>query len=228
MKNYFVLFCSSLALLSCSDPTGNKTAGLNADTIAVNAGFPFGPELLTKLKYPSTYEGDLENYGQLKGDNMQELDSLLPQLNAINISQVIASPKVDRIEWIPVGFIMENCYTLDTLRQRSADSCRYRLPNVEGYECYYSFTRDYTNKGFGSYGNLLLLDPETKAGKLLNIYFEGANEGENSSRYFYMEGNTIRLFESFCADDGIFIDERFHINITKNGITVSVVHPYAD
>jgi len=45
--------------------------------------------------------------------------------------------------------------------QISTDSCRYRLTNMGIYECYYSNSR---------YGNLLLLDPKTNKGKLLNIY----------------------------------------------------------
>ena len=108
-----------------------------------------------------------------------------------------------------IGDIFKKANNVDTVMQISIDNCRYRLPNIGIYECYYSFQR---------YGNLILLDPKTKEGKLLNIYADDlGGDSHTKLRSFYIDKNEIRIFEGTCYDDGCNLDEKFKIIINSDG-----------
>ena len=177
--------------------------------IKINANFPFGCADLTKFKYPKHWEGDLGNYGHLKKTNKQEFEDIRKCFNAINSTKTIKYPSLQKLELMEIGDIFKNANNLDTLMQISIDSCMYRLPNIGIYECYYSYQR---------YGNLILLNPKTNEGKLLNIYADDLG-GDSSTmlRYFYIDKNEIHIFEGACYDDGCFLDEKYKININSDG-----------
>ena len=83
------------------------------------------------------------------------------------------------------------------------------MPNIGIYECYYSYER---------YGNLLLLDPKTKNGKLLNIYADDiGGDSHTILRYFFIDKNVINIYEGSCYDDGCNLDEKFKIIINQDG-----------
>lgn len=221
MKNLLLILITSLTIWSCFNFTSNNT-NLAATTskdylteqndtsiIQINGSFPFGCAELTKFKYPKRWEGDLENYGQLKKNNAQEFEKIGACFDAINMSKIIKSPHTQSIELIEIGDNFKNAFNLDTLMQISIDSCRYRLPNMGIYECYYSYSR---------YGNLLLLDPKTNEGKLLNIYANDlGGDSHTILRYFYIDKNTINIYEAYCYDDGCSIYETFKIVVKKDG-----------
>jgi len=177
--------------------------------IQINSNFPFGCADLAKFKYPKCWEGDLKNYGHLKKPKGQELEDIVKCFNAINSAKTIKSLKPKKIELFEIGDFFKNANNLDTLMQISIDSCMYRLPNIGIYECYYSYQR---------YGNLILLNPKTNEGKLLNIYADDLG-GDSSTmlRYFYIDKNEIHIFEGACYDDGCFLDEKYKININSDG-----------
>ena len=108
-----------------------------------------------------------------------------------------------------INDIFKNTNNLDTVMQISIDNCRYRLPNIGIYECYYSYQR---------YGNLILLDPKTNEGKLLNIYANDlGGDSHTTLRYFYIDKNEIHIFEGICYDDGCSLDEKIKIIINQDG-----------
>lgn len=80
----------------------------------------------------------------------------------LHLNKILGSPHVKALELIKIRENFKNSVK-DTLLQKSVDSCRYRLPNIGIYHCYYSYVEDQT--GYGKYGNLLLLDPVTKKRK---------------------------------------------------------------
>ncbi|MCC7301141.1 MAG: hypothetical protein IT233_00720 [Bacteroidia bacterium] len=219
MKYTLIISIFCLTILSCSDSTNSSKEDvveeIDLNAIQINATLPFGCINLTKLKYPMEWTSDLKNYGQLK--NPEELDSIGKCFYKINSSKVINSPVVKKSELLLIGDFLEQSHFLDTILQNSIDSCRFRLPNIGIYECYYSFQRDVKISSFGSYGNLLLLDPKTKTGKLLNIYFEGSGDSNVMSRYFFIDKDTIIIYEGRCYDDGCDLDEKYKINIAHDG-----------
>jgi hypothetical protein len=222
MKNIILIVIFCLTNWSCSnqstdnsiptDTSKEKTQLIaQADTvkIQINSNYPFGCADLTKLKYPKLWEGDLENYGHLKKPNGHEFENIQQCFNTIHSAKTIKSPRLQKLELIDIGDIFKDANNLDTLMQVSIDNCRYRLPNMGIYECYYSYQR---------YGNLILLNPETNEGKLLNIYADDlGGEAQTTMRYFYIEKNEIRIFEGTCYDDGCSLDEKNKIIINADG-----------
>lgn len=177
--------------------------------IQINANYPFGCTDLAEFKYPMRWEGDLENYGHLKKTNRLEFEIIGKCFDAINLSKTIKLPSPQSLELLEIGDNFKRAYNLDTLLQKSIDSCRYRLPNIGIYECYYSYTR---------YGNLLLLDPKTNKGKLLNIYADDlAGDSHTVLRYFLIDKNVINIYEAYYYDDGCSLDATFKIVVNSNG-----------
>lgn len=222
MKNLLliIIFCSTI--WSCSNQTPDNSISidtlekndiliLQTDTakIQINANFPFGCADLIKFKYPKRWEGDLENYGHLKKPKGQEFEDIGQFFNTINSAKTIKSPRLRKLELLEIGDIFKNTNNLDTVMQISIDNCRYRLPNIGIYECYYSYQR---------YGNLILLDPKTNEGKLLNIYANDlGGDSHTTLRYFYIDKNEIHIFEGICYDDGCSLDEKIKIIINQDG-----------
>jgi len=221
MKNLLLIFVFFTIILSCSYKTDNSNSSgqnvtkeslitqTNTSEIKINTTLPFGCLNLTKYKYPKHWDGDLENYGQLKQPKGQEFEDIGKCFDAINSAKTIKSPRPQRLELLEIGGIFKNANNLDTLMQISIDSCRYRLPNIGNYECYYSYQL---------YGNLILLDPETNEGKLLNIYADDlGGDSHTILRYFYIDKNEISIYEAAYYDDGCGLDEKHKIIINSDG-----------
>lgn len=230
MKKLLVLLICGFTICSCSNPSAgnsnfidttstkdNLISQTDTPKIQINSSFPFGCADLTKYKYPKRWEGDLENYGQLKQPKGKEFDDIGQCFELINSSKTIGSPTLKHLELLKIGDNFKNTLYLDTLLQKSTDSCRYRLPNIGIYECYYSYQQDTKPNSFGMYGNLLLLDPTNKQGKLVNVYFQGSGEQHLFYRYFFINNNVISIYEGYCYDDGCSLDEKFKITISQNG-----------
>jgi len=222
MNKPLLIFLSCSTIWSCSNWTadnsnsvdtsatkGNLVSQSVTNKIKINANFPFGCADLTKFKYPKHWEGDLENYGQLKKPSGKEFYEIGQCFAAINLAKTIQSPKFQSLEVLKIGDSYTGAYNIDTLVQKSIDSCKYRLPNIAIYECYYSYER---------YGNLLLLDPKTKNGKVLNIYADDiAGDSHTILRYFLIDKNVITIYEGSCYDDGCNLEEKFKIIINQDG-----------
>ncbi len=187
----------------------NLVSQTDTSKIQINTNFPFGCADLTKYKYPKHWNRDLENYGHLKKPKGQEFENIGKCFNNINSAKTIKSPKPQKVELLEIGDIFKNAYNLDTSMQISIDSCRYRLPNIGIYECYYSYQR---------YGNLILLDPETNEGKLLNIYADDlGGDSHTILRYFYIDKDEITIYEATYYDDGCSLDKKYKIIINSDG-----------
>lgn len=222
MKNLLliIIFCSTI--WSCSNRAKDNSNSTDSSStkdnlidqtdstkIQINTNLPFGCVELKKLKYPKHWDGDLENYGHLKMPQGKQFEGIRQCFAAINLARTIKSPKFQSLEVLKIGADYKGADNIDTLLQRSIDSCKYRLPNIGIYECYYSYQR---------YGNLLLLDPKTKNGKLLNIYADDiGGDSHTILRYFYIDENEITIYEGPCYDDGCNLDEKFKIIINPNG-----------
>jgi hypothetical protein len=187
----------------------NLISQTDTNRIQINANFPFGCNDLTKFIYPKYWEGDIENYGHLKEPNNQDFDNIEQCFNEINLAKTIAPPRPESFDLIEIGDNFKNANNLDTSMQKSIDSCRYRLPNIGIYECYYSYAH---------YGNLLLLDTNTNRGKLLNIYANDlGDDAQTNLRYFYIEKNVINIYEAYYYDDGCSLHEAFKIVVKTDG-----------
>lgn len=222
MKNLLLILLSCLTIWSCSNRTADNSNSVDTSTtkdnlisqtdtsrIQINANFPFGCADLTKFKYPKHWEGDLENYGHRKKTNGQEFENIEKCFDAINLAKTIKSPRPQSMELLEIGDNFKTANNLDTLMQRSTDSCRYRLPNIGTYECYYSYAH---------YGNLMLLDPKTNKGKLLNIYANDlGGDSHTILRYFFIDKNGINIYEAYYYDDGCSLDETFKIVVNTDG-----------
>lgn len=229
MKNIFLLAISILVIWSCSNSNKKdpNTVGksiviipldqqIDTSTILINASFPFGNEALSMINLPKHWPADLENYGQLKKPEGKEFEKNGAYYQAINAVNTIKSPFVENIENIDLGPKNATDYYLDTLSNKSIDSCKYRLPNFGKYESYY-YVEPAKRNANDVYGNLLLLDPKTQNGKVLNIYFEYGGDQSINMRYFFIQQNTINIYEGSCYDDGCGLAETFRISIDNEG-----------
>ena len=229
MKKYvLILFCCS-TIWSCSKRKVDTSNSLNTpetiDNLAtqndhgeiqINANYPFGCADLIKYKYPKHWDGDLENYGQLKqpkGLEFENIGQCFGEINRIVTNKL--KPEILELKHLKIGQDFLNTVYYDTITQHKIDSLKYRLPDIGAYQCYYFYEQ---SKGiFGQYGNLLLLDPKTKTGRTLNIYYEVGGDQHVNFRYFFLNESTIRIYEGSCYDDGCSLTERFNVMIKSDG-----------
>jgi hypothetical protein len=216
-----VLMVVLVGQVACSPPNGNQTQHISSDSlqfdgqqpdtgkISINAEFPFGYTPLTQFVYPKHWEGDLENYGHLKMPKGQEFEQIDQWYYKLHQTKTIAAPQPQSIEVLEIGDNFKIANNVNPSAQKSIDSCRYRLPNMGIYECYYSYSR---------YGNLLLFDPKTNSGKLLNLYANDlGGDSETILRFFYIDKNTITIYEAYYCDDGCTLFESFKISVELEG-----------
>jgi|GEM_PF-709835 len=199
---------NSLEMISFID----TATSLEVSTIKTKSNFPFGCSDLNKYKYPKHWKGHEEGLVQPKGKEFEEIGQCFQKINS---AKAIGSPKVNKLEVLKIGNYNKD-YSFDSLALKSIDSCIYHLPNIGIYECYY-FSHVTKIKTHGIYGNLLLLDPITSNGKLLNIYFEYSGDQHINLRYFMIYSNGINLYEGACYDDGCSLTESYRITIKPNG-----------
>ena len=178
----------------------------------INATFPFGCSDLTKFKYPKHWKGQEEGLEQPLGKEFEDIGECFQKINSV---KSIGSLKIKKLEILKIGNNY-NDYYFDTVAIKSIDSCLYHLPKIGIYECYYFYEQTKVKES-GYYGNLLLLDPLTKIGKLLNIYFEYGGDQHVNFRYFISDKETINLYGGSCYDDGCSIFETFRISINQDG-----------
>lgn len=202
----------------------NMNVKTDTDKIKINATFPFGCADLAKYKYPHYWEEDHEHYGRLKSPEGKELADISTLLHTINNAKTINNPSIKSIEYLNLNEkYKDDAFYFDTLAVKQIDSCIYRLPDIRGYQCYYF--RQYTNKqSYGEYASLLLLDPATQIGKLLTLYFKYGGEQNVNVRYYFIDKDTIHIYDGSYYDDGTTLNESFKITITeKNEIVINEV-----
>ena len=187
----------------------------DSSDIKINTNFPFGCSTLKKYKYPKNWESEVGSDGILKQPQGKEFEEIGKCFQSVNLVKTINKPRVTQLKILKVGDDFKDSYSLNSVLQKSTENYKYRLPNIGVYECYYSFVQD-TEK-YGAYGNLLLIDAKTKAGKVLNIYFEGSGDSSTLYRYFLIEKNVINIYEGSCYDDGCSLDKKFTITINSKG-----------
>jgi hypothetical protein len=195
--------------LSCSLEPISFDTKIDTNHIAINATLPFGCAELTTLKYPTQWEGDPKNYGQLQKRHDVQFKNIAKCFNDLHVGPLITAPLPQKMELIEIGDLLQNANNVDTAMQKSIAHCRYRLPNMGIYECYYAYQH---------YGNLMLFDPKTNVGKLINIFANDlGGDGTTMLRYFNITQNEIYIYEAYCYDDGCRLDEKYKIIVDANG-----------
>jgi len=228
MKNLVLIIIFITTIWSCSNKTDSSNSTNHYVTkdslitltetieIKINTSLPFGCADLTKFKYPKHWDADLENYGQLqqpKGKEFGKIGQCFGKINKVESFKV--KPEIRELKHIKIGRDFLETLYFDTISQQRIDSLKYRLPNVGNYQCYYFFEQ--SKNIFGDYGNLLLLDPKSRKGKTLNVYYEVGGDQHVNFRYFYFEGETIRIYQGSCYDDGCGLAESFTLSIKADG-----------
>ncbi len=221
--NGLALILFSIVLLNVSVGCNNPPATVeqphhsepNSD-IPVNATLPFGNMKLTTFQYPKRWNIDAYNSESASSSDDMEFGTLGNNFNSINRSPNIIFPEVKEIENFNFNNNKLDAYYFDTIASRAIDSCKYRLPDMGKYECYY-FVAVSNKANYGIYGNLLLLDSKSRKGKLLNIFYEYGGDQSTNYRYFCINDGCIRVFDGACYDDGCWLDERYSITLWPNG-----------
>ncbi len=195
-------------------PSRFNTPNIQIDTIRIliEKKFPFGYDSLSTFDYPKIWPSDPYNYGRLQNPEGKEFENIGNYYNNLNSSKTIKSPSIEGIKTFIFGDIFDDYY-FDIIAYKAIDSCKYRLPNISIYECYY-YVKDSEK---GTYGNLLLLDPKTKIGKILNVYYDYSGDQNTNMRYFFINHEIINIYEGYCYDDGCSLYETFRILINSEG-----------
>ncbi len=235
MKKIILVSIIAVTILSCTDTNvpsqkssdnskSQITAMIDLDSlnIPVNTNLPLGYYQLAEMKYPIFWESDTENYGLLKNPGNKAFENISFYYSNLNSRKPIGIPKVSSIAYLNINDNQKKDPYFDTVVAKLTDSCIYHLPNIRNLECYYF--RQYSNKNSGGeYGNLLLVNNKTKAGKVITIYFEYGGEQNMAMRYFLIAKEKINIYEGSYFDDGfrlrkshqIAVDEAGEISIKK-------------
>lgn len=235
IKNILPLLIACLIITACSNNTSDNstfsdTTSLtkntiiqnDTDKIKVNTKFPFGCAKLAMYTYPYYWEEDHEQYGKLKSPKGKEFAENSTLLSTIHNARTISSPSIKSVEFLDLNKkYKKDSYYFDTIAVKQLDSCVYRLPDIRKYRCYYY--RQHTSKqSYGTYGSLLLIDPATQIGKLITLYFEYGGDQNVTLRYYFIDKDTIHIYDGACYDDGTTLTEAFKIIVTeKNEIVLN-------
>jgi len=225
MKKLLIIFTFLSTISSCSnkavDNSSSKdtpvtkdilTEPIGTSEIQINTSVPFGCSNLTTKHW----EADPKRYGRLKQPEEKEFEAIgecYASINKANTQQL--KPEIIETKHIKIGVDFKNTVYFDTIAQQNIDSLKYRLPDIGNYQCYYFFEQ--SKNMYGDYGTLLLLDPKLKTGKTLNIYYEVGGDQHVNFRYFFIDSETIKIYEGSCYDDGCGLTENFTVNIKAEG-----------
>lgn len=225
MKPYLLLCFSCLLLAACSHRTAGRLsvaeqAPSQSETTPFQASTPFGCTDLIHLQYPRRWEADTLNYGQLAQPDGQDFQDIGQYYQTLHETPVIPSPATRRIVALPLEDAHDAYF--DSLASKATDSCLYRLPDMGPYACYY-FLQPGTGLSYGVYGNLLLLDPATQNGQVINVYFEYGGDQHIQLRYFLIDQHTIQLFEGACYDDGCELAATYVLSVHPDG-NIAIEH----
>ena len=247
MNNRKILLLSiflSLIICSCSDSKKVKLDSFSdfQDTpiCKINASFPFGCEFLVSHKFPKNWEAksyDSTNSKAKYKPHVKEIYKTWFCFDSINLQRTISLPIINKVEFLKIDSAESKDF--NDLLLHSIDSCKYRLPDIGIYECYYVYAQpsyssssDSTNKfyeyfnykkfGYDGYcigaGNLILYHRASKSAKLLNLYHTIVEEITSSYRLFYIDkAKTIQIFSSYGRDTEMYIIKKFSISILDNG-----------
>jgi hypothetical protein len=228
MKKIGLLFIAVSISAACCTPAADSSAQTDtskqqeapdsaATKIPVNARLPFGFADLLNYSQPKQWKADAENYGQLKQPDGKAFEAISYYFQTLSKAQTLTTlPDAVEKNYIQIGPVCTDTFYCDNQTQQKTDSLKFRLPDIGNYECYYFFERSKIRDS--EYGSLLLLDPKTKKGKTLNIYYRIGGEQSINYRYFYINDNEIKLFEGYCYDDGCSLKECFRVNIDAGGL----------
>lgn len=187
---------------------------LNSIETPINTNFPFGSSALLKYKYPMYWKGNEEGLLMPKGKQYEVIDNYYREINNV---QTLGLMNVNTLEVININSDFINDFYFDSSALKLTDSCKYHLPNIGIYECYYFFQNVSRKSNDGSYGNLLLFDPLTKNGKILNIYFNYSGDQNVNYRYFFLDKNQLSIYDGSCYDNGCDLCKSYSIIINPDG-----------
>ncbi len=230
MKSHLFLVISCLFVYSCSNKSDDTTTtekNANEQTqpteIPINANYPFGCTDLHEFKFElklfaratNSYR-DVMQEREERVSKRKELEAFIQCFDSIHqVETQKVKPEVRRLAHLTLSKQFTYMLDFDSTARNRVDNLKYRLPDIGKYECYYFFEQ--SNKLPGYYGNLLLLDPKTKVGTPINIYYAvGANKSM-AIRYFNIDGETIQIFEGSYTVADCFLRESFKIHIKPNG-----------
>jgi hypothetical protein len=195
----------------------NKDTSIERSKVQIDSNFPFGCIELSNFKYPKKWTSTGGDGSEFSDKDEKELKYLSDCFHNINHGNSMLTPKVEHLEILKIGTNYKNAsHYFDTLAIKSIENCKFRLPRIGIYHCYYFFQESKTHS-YGDYGNLLLLDTLNRKGKLLNIYYDYGGDQSVSSRYFLIDKNVINLYGGSCYDDGCGLSETFRIKISQEG-----------
>jgi len=124
-------------------------------------------------------------------------------------------------------------------RRKLENDFEYRLPDMDGYQCYYMY-RDYRSmeghdymdyrsaliqtkdkKCFVEIGSIVLYDRKTKSANIINVtynFFYNVDNFSSTMRIFYIDANkTIKIFRCDIGEGVVGFKETQEINVLDDG-----------
>lgn len=220
INNFFLTACLQVVIIlaGCQqvqqkDPIKtDATTEVEVPIPAVNAGFPFGCPLLTTLSFPKKWEPDPNNYGFLLPPEGQVFDSITSYYHRLNTAPVISSPGFQSVKLLHSIAPNELEIKSDSLSLYHLDSCRFRLPDTDEYECYY-FSKTDPKSPDCVFGNLLFIRKDTRAAKLIQAFHIQCGEQSVKYQFFMVDKEEVSLYSGWYYDDGITLKMKSQINV---------------
>lgn len=186
---------------------------------------PFGCETLVKFQFADRWKiidrsGTVNMGFNINHKALLEINSCLQGINHVKPGEAPLIKKTETIR--PAKTTVLSCN--DDIK---TDSIRIRLPNVGPYEAYYAYNNFYANRPNDAvvtpqdcmeYGNLLLIEPKSRATKIINLYLMKEGKDQLELRLFYIdEQANIFIKELRCDQVECFVTQSYKMEITQKG-----------
>jgi hypothetical protein len=234
MRYLIILF---FALCCCTKTTDRSrelaiydTATSPRDTtVFQNNKFPFGCDLLVGYEFPDSLATVFLPEDTVVSELEKKFNQLMACTNNLNTRDgTIALPTIRSSVFIDLGGYERRKFDDSLLNVKN--NCKYHLPNIGPYECYYTYNYElpFQNKLSAAYtkdmswcaqaGNLILYDPLSKNAKILNVFIELMREHSVFERYFFVDAEkSIYIFDTIAQDGLIVIRNRIKIVVLSSG-----------
>ena len=195
--------------------------------INVSKNIPLGCPLIKKLKEHDEWSVPLDDdpfpNATVQRNDFKRIEKCFYLLNNV---KSIKPPKFSRIEYIQLAGDSVECRD----ETHFSTDFKYRLPDIEGFNCYYQYGSFFFNKksipdslrdakhDCQEYGNLVLVDKISGLAMILNLYFSYGNNTDTYKRRFYINPDwSIDIFEIAELENKTVINKRYKINMSHAG-----------
>ncbi len=188
LGTFFILF-NSMNMFSIQKVDSlNIKKKSNSTVLNRSYEFPFGYSGLDNNLLPPTWESNPDKFSE-NDSIVSEIINYYDKINHYNLENNLIYPnwKINTINYIKNGYSYEPF--INSRKLEHLGDIRYRLPNIEKYQIYYS-TYQKSKEDFDSVdllGNLIFYDSLSKTANVINVYFHKYDSANWNEHYLFFK-----------------------------------------